>query len=57
MGYSYVSVLLRDGRRFDRVCIVGGTISSIDGSAGVPFSEAEITEIRVTHERPHKSSS
>jgi hypothetical protein len=56
MGYSYVSVFLRDGRRFDRVCIVGGTISSIDGSAEIPFSEADITEIRVTHERPRKSS-
>ena len=54
MGYSYVSVFLRDGRRFDRVCIIGGTISSIDGSPEIPFSEDEITEIRVTHDRPQK---
>src|SRR5262249_37404373 len=54
MGYQYVSVFLRDGRRFDRVAVVGGTIASIDGSPNIPFSEDQITDIQVTHDRPDK---
>ena len=29
MGYVIVSVILKDGRQFDRVCVVGGTITKI----------------------------
>jgi hypothetical protein len=54
MGYVYTSVYLRDGRRFDRVTITGGTISAVDGFAYIPFSEPEIADIRVTHDRPWK---
>ncbi len=49
MSYRIVSVLLRDGRRFDRVTIVGGTIAEVNGKKEIPFSEAEIADIKVTH--------
>jgi hypothetical protein len=49
MGYQITSVVLRDGRRFDRVMIVGGIITEIAGSKDIPFAEDEIVEIRVTH--------
>jgi hypothetical protein len=46
MGYRIVSVLLKDGRRFERVMIVGGMITSINGNPDVPFAESEIEDIR-----------
>ena len=49
MGYQIVSVFLRDGKWFDRVTIVGGTITEIDGKQEIPFREEEITDIKVTH--------
>ena len=44
MGYVTVSVLLKDGRRFDRVCVVGGTITKVGESSSVPFAESDIAE-------------
>ena len=35
MGYQVVSVLLKDGRRFDRVLVVGGYITKIKDIEGV----------------------
>jgi hypothetical protein len=49
MGYQIVSVLLNDGRRFDRVIVVGGTITEVKGKSDIPFNEEEITEIKVTN--------
>jgi hypothetical protein len=46
MGYQIFSVLLKDGRRFERVMIVGGMITSINGNPDVPFAESEIEDIR-----------
>ena len=51
MGYWVVSVYLKDGRRFDHVVIVGGTISSIRGNPSIPFEESEIDKIVVTHDK------
>lgn len=51
MDYQIASVFLRDGRRFDRVMIVGGMITSVDGNRETPFREEEIMDIKVTHER------
>ena len=31
MGYQIASICLKDGRRFERAVIVGGTITSING--------------------------
>ena len=51
MGYQIVSVYLKDGRRFDHVVIVGGTISSIKGDSIIPFQESDIDKIVVTHDK------
>ncbi len=51
MGYQIVSVVLKDGKRFDQVVIVGGTIGQIKGIEGIPFAEDEIAEIIVTHDK------
>lgn len=50
MGYVIVSALLKDGRRFDRVCVVGGYVTTVDGSSSIPFAEADIAELVVTHD-------
>ena len=49
MGYQIASVVLRDGRRFDQVLIVGGVLTEIGGKKEIPFAEQEIVEIQVTH--------
>jgi hypothetical protein len=49
MGYQIVSVLLCDGRCFDRVTVVGGTITEVKGESNIPFNEEEIAEIKVSH--------
>jgi hypothetical protein len=51
MGYQIVTVFLRDGRQFDKVSIVGGSIASVDGYSDVPFAEPDIDKIVVTHNR------
>ena len=45
MGYQVASVYLKDGRRFDRVMIVGGTIAQIDDDPSIPFAESDIERI------------
>ncbi len=49
MGYWIVSVILLDGRKFDKVCIVGGYITTVNGSTDLPFQEPEIEQIIVNH--------
>jgi hypothetical protein len=49
MGYQVVSILLKDGRRFDNVTIVGGVISTVGCGDSIPFVEDEIVQIFVTH--------
>ena len=51
MDYQIASVVLKDGRRFDRVVIVGGIIGQIKDIEGIPFSEEEIEQIIVTHDK------
>ena len=51
MGYQVATVQLEDGRVFDRVVIIGGAITSIRGNPEIPFNEAEIRRIVVTHDR------
>ena len=51
MGYQIASVILKDGRRFDHVVIVGGIIGQIKDIEGIPFSEEDIAEIIVTHDK------
>lgn len=51
MGYQIATVVLKDGRRFDRVVIVGAHITQIKDIEGIPFSEDQINEIIVTHDK------
>lgn len=51
MGYQVATIVLKDGRRFDRAVIVGGIISQIKDVEGVPFSEDQIDQIIVTHDK------
>jgi len=51
MGYQVVSVTLNDGREFDQVVIVGGRIAEIRGRKDIPFTEAEISQIVLTHDK------
>ena len=51
MGYQRASIVLRDGRRFDKALIVGGCITEIPGQANIPFAEADIADIIVTNEQ------
>ena len=51
MGYVITTVVLNDGQHFDRVCVTGGFIGSIDGRSDIPFQESEIREFIVTHDK------
>ena len=52
MGYHVVSVHLLDGRRIDGVVVVQSALMSLGAkSAPVPFVEAEIADIVVTHDK------
>ncbi len=51
MGYHIVTVILRNGRRHDRVVVESGVISRIDGEVSIPFREEDIADLIVTHDR------
>jgi len=50
MDYQIVSVFLRDGRRIDKVTILGSKlIGEVDGESEIPFTVDEIIDIKVMH--------
>lgn len=49
MGYQIVTIVLKDGRRFDQVAIVEGRVTEIRGRKDIPFSEAEVADVVLTH--------
>lgn len=51
MGYVIVTAVLKDGRRIERAAVVGLTIVSIEGEPTIPFTENEIAEFIVTHDK------
>jgi hypothetical protein len=51
MGYHVVTVVLKNGKRFDQVAVVEGQIAEIRGRKDVPFTADEITEIILTHDK------
>jgi hypothetical protein len=51
MGYQVVTVVLKDGTRFDQVVVVEGCITQIRGRADIPFTEDDIARIVVTHDK------
>jgi hypothetical protein len=56
MGYQVVTIFLRDGRRYEGVIVVDGTISQVAGSTSLPFVEEDIARIAVTHDPSDRSS-
>ena len=51
MGYHIATVRLKDGRSFKQVVIDSGFITQIRGLTDIPFTEEEIAEIVVTHDK------
>jgi hypothetical protein len=51
MGFVIVSVILRDGRRFDRLCVAWDTIVGIPDVTEPPFEDDEIADLIVIHDR------
>jgi hypothetical protein len=51
MGYQIASIVLKDGRRFDQVVIDSGFITRVKGMETIPFSEDDIREIILTHDK------
>src|SRR5258706_9328583 len=51
MGYTVCTVGLKDGRAFERVVIVGGTISQCGGEEAIPFTGDEKGWIKATHDK------
>ena len=50
MGYQVVTITLKDGRTFNQVVIAEGLIK-IRGRADIPFTEDDIADITVTHDK------
>jgi len=51
MGYTIVNVKLTDGRIFRQVLIDTGILARIRGLSNIPFTEEEITDIAISHEK------
>lgn len=49
MGYQIATIVLKDGRRYEQAVIVGGYVTKIRGLKDIPFAEADIRQIIVTH--------
>ena len=51
MGYQIASIYLKNGQRYDQVMAVEGRITSIKDDHNIPFTEADIERIVVTHNK------
>jgi hypothetical protein len=51
MGYQIASIYLKNGQRYDQVMAVEGRITSIKDDPNIPFTEADIERIVVTHNK------
>ena len=51
MGYTVVSIVLKDGRKYPQAIIDSGVLTRVRGLPDVPFSEADIAEIVQTNEK------
>ena len=52
MGYLIVSVILKDGRRYDKVVVIqSACIAGIKGIKDIPFSEEDISQIIASHDK------
>ena len=51
MDYQVVTIATKDGRKYPQAVVSGGMITRVRGYEAIPFSEADITDIVVTHEK------
>ncbi len=51
MGYQICTIVLKDGDVYIQAIIDSGLIAKIKDIEGIPFSENDIAEIIVTHEK------
>jgi hypothetical protein len=51
MGYTIVTVHLKDGRVFPQTAVVGGTITLVRHHKGIPFTENDIDRFETTHDK------
>ena len=51
MGYQVASICLKDGRRYDEVLIESGVITRVRGLHEIPFTDQDIADIVVTHDK------
>ena len=51
LGYKIVSVVLKDGTRFEQAVASEGCIISVRGFAEVPFEFNEVATVEVNHRR------
>ena len=51
MGYWIVTVYLKDGRVFPQVAVNSGIITRVRNFDNVPFVEADIDHLEVTHDK------
>jgi hypothetical protein len=51
MGYQVVTITLNDGRVFNQVVIDSGYITRVRGYSAIPFTEPEIADVRITHDK------
>lgn len=51
MGFQVVSIMLYNGKRFDRVIVDSGYVTRIKGIEGIPFKEEDIADIIVTNDK------
>jgi hypothetical protein len=51
IGYYMVSVVLKDGRRFDQVVVSEGCIIEVRGYEEIPFAPDDVALVSVNHKR------
>ena len=51
MGYQIVTVRLRDGRKYKQTIVDSGYITRVRGMDHIPFTDEDIVEIIVTHDK------
>lgn len=51
MGYYIVSVILRDGTRFNQVIVDSGYVTRIRGMKTIPYDDDDIEDIIITHDK------
>jgi hypothetical protein len=51
MGYQVATIILKDGSRYDQALIEAGCITRIRGLKVIPFSENQISEVIITHDK------